>query len=360
LSSTAEEALSAIVLGCVEHLRGNEGCVLARAHEEGIHQMRVAVRRLRSCLALYEALIPSEQRDYLTQELKWLIGELGPARDWDVFVAEVLGPVVTQIPDEDRLSLLGQHVDQQRDGAYHRAQAAVGAQRYLGLVLLLASWAEGRGWHDGGEDRSPAMQATAASFAQDRLQSIYEQLLAAGEGFATFEPEERHKVRIHIKKLRYASEFFFTLYPRRRVTPYLAAMKSLQDDLGTSNDRDVAKKLLKRVLKASSGKERAPLAYSAGLVVGWHSHVSNGREHELRRAWHSFVGRVPYWQPLGGNGAAKAGGRDASPMPSDGQRSEAGVAGERAGPNAVPPQKSDAPPARRSGSSRARPSPSQA
>ena len=50
-STTAEEALADIVIACVEHLRGNEGCVLAREHEEGIHQMRVATRRLRSCLA---------------------------------------------------------------------------------------------------------------------------------------------------------------------------------------------------------------------------------------------------------------------------------------------------------------------
>lgn len=296
-STTAEAALTEIILGCAEHLRGNEPCVLAREHEEGIHQMRVATRRLRSCLALYDKFIPAEQLDYISGELKWLIGELGPARDWDVFVAGVFAPVAKQIEDEDRLTALRHQIERQRDEAYACAQAAVGSQRYLGLVLLLNSWAEGRGWRDSGSGENRAeLQTKAADIAHELLHQLYEQLLAAGADFEHLDPEQRHKVRIQLKKLRYATEFFSSLYPKRKVTPYLAAMKTLQDDLGTSNDVDVARKLLKRVLKQTGGKERARLSYAAGLVVGWHSHVSNGREQELIRAWHRFAARTPYWE----------------------------------------------------------------
>ena len=129
------------------------------------------------------------------------------------------------------------------------------------------------------------------------MQHIHDQLLAAGEDFEHLEPEQRHKVRIQIKKLRYATEFFSTLYPKRKVEPYLAAMKSLQDDLGTSNDVDVARKLLKRVIKQTKGKERARIAYAAGLVVGWHSHVDDGRELTLIRDWTRLASRTPYWEP---------------------------------------------------------------
>ena len=153
-STTAEVALTEIILGCVEHLRGNEVCVLSREHEEGIHQMRVATRRLRSCLALYGKFIPSEQLDYITGELKWLIGELGPARDWDVFVADGFAPVAKQLEDEGRLTELGEQIEHLRNEAYVRAQAAIGSQRYVGLVLLLNSWAEGRGWRDPGRRRA--------------------------------------------------------------------------------------------------------------------------------------------------------------------------------------------------------------
>jgi triphosphatase len=298
-STTAEEALAKIVIACVGHLRGNEDCVLGREHEEGIHQMRVATRRLRSCLALYDKFVPGEQLDHIGGELKWLIGELGPARDWDVFVADIFAPVARGIGDDDRLKLLRAHIEQRRDEAYARAQAAVGSQRYLGLVLLLNSWAEGRGWRDvtGGE-RSD-LQVEAAEIAHELLHRIYEELMAAGDDFAHLDPEHRHKVRIQVKKLRYATEFFSSLYTRRKVTPYLAAMKTLQDNLGISNDVEVARRLLKRAMKRTRGKERAQLSYAAGLVAGWHGHVGNDREQALIRAWSRFAARAPYWETGG-------------------------------------------------------------
>ena len=296
-SSTAEEALAEIVLGAVEHLRGNERCVLERSHEEGIHQMRVAVRRLRSALVLYERFVPDEQRIYLTGELKWLIGELGPARDWDVFAGEVMAPVIRQIADEDRLVDLSEHGERHRDGAYGRAQEAVGAQRYVGLVLLLSSWAEGRGWREGCPERAAAVAVKATDVSHELLHNIYERLVEAGSGFEQLNAEERHKVRIQLKQLRYATEFFSTLYPKRRVTLYLNAMKSLQDQLGASNDVEVARKLLKRVVKKTDGKQRVRLAYAAGVVVGWHSHVGADREKEQVEAWQRLISRPPYWEP---------------------------------------------------------------
>ncbi len=316
-TATAEEALVEIVLGSVAHLRGNQDCVLARSHEEGVHQMRVAVRRLRSCLVLYERFIPDEQRIYLTGEMKWLIGELGPARDWDVFVGEVMAPVIGQIAGEPRLAELAEHVERQRDQAYVRAQAAVGAQRYIGLVLLLNSWAEGRGWREGDADRVAAIQVTATDVSHELLDEIYQRLLAAGTGFEDLDAEQRHKVRIQLKQLRYATEFFATLYPKRRVSPYLEAMKSLQDQLGASNDVEVARKLLNRVIKKTRGKERARLSYAAGLVVGWHSHIGDGREKEQVEAWQQLTGRLPYWQTAK-EAAKRAAGSDAAIPPDNG------------------------------------------
>ena len=295
-SATAEQALAEIVLGCVEHLRGNEACLIARAHEEGVHQMRVAVRRLRSCLALYERFLPVEQWTHLNGELKWLIGELGPARDWDVFVADSLAPVIRQLTDEDRLEALRVQVERHRDEAYARAQAAVTDQRYVGLVLLLGSWAEGRGWRSAiAPDQSCGMHESVSATAHQLLGEIHSSLLKAGEDFEHLDAEGRHKVRIHLKKLRYASEFFSSLYAKRRSAPYIEAMKRLQDDLGTNNDVEVAKKLLKRVVKPTRGKEGAQLAYAAGLVVGWHSHVGGAREEQLLSTWRRFVLRRPYW-----------------------------------------------------------------
>jgi CHAD domain-containing protein len=350
-STTAEVALTEIILGCVEHMRGNEACVLNRDHEEGIHQMRVATRRLRSCLALFGKFIPGEQLDYITGELKWLIGELGPARDWDVFVAEGFGPVAEQLEDDGRLAALGTQIEHLRDEAYVRAQAAVGSPRYVGLVLLLNSWAEGRGWRDpaSGAEISDEMQANASDIAHELLHDRYEQLLSVGADFEQLDAEHRHKVRIQLKKLRYATEFFSSLYPEAKVAPYLGDMKALQDDLGASNDVEVARKLLKRVLKQVRGKQRARLSYAAGLVVGWHSHIGDGREQQVIEAWRRFSAQSPYWetetvdasenatvQPDPGAIAGGDGARAPSPPIADAAREPISPVGPATTPISVP------------------------
>ena len=140
------------------------------------------------------------------------------------------------------------------------------------------------------------MQAKASDIAHELLHERYQQLVDAGADFEQLDAEQRHKVRIQLKKLRYATEFFSSLYPKQKVTPYLADMKALQDDLGKSNDVDVARRLLKRVLKQVRGKQRARLSYAAGLVVGWHSHIGNGREQHLIEAWRKFAAQPPYWE----------------------------------------------------------------
>lgn len=297
-SATAEEALTGIVVSGVQHLRANEACVLARAHEEGIHQMRVAGRRLRSALTLYRDHLPDEQFRYLNGELKWLIRELGSARDWDVFVDGVLRPVLDDLGEEATLPPLSRTVEKLRDEAYDRASDAIKSPRYAGLILLLKAWAEGRRWHDGAtKEQSAAMRLPAAELARTLLDQGYEETLALAGNFAELSTEERHSVRIRIKKLRYATEFFGALFARRQVVPYLAAMKALQDQLGLNNDVEVARGLLKKAPKRANGKERRDIAYAAGLVIGWHSHVSDHREQGALKAWDRFVARQPFWRP---------------------------------------------------------------
>jgi hypothetical protein len=140
------------------------------------------------------------------------------------------------------------------------------------------------------------MRSNASDIAHELLHERYEQLLSVGADFEQLDAEHRHKVRIQLKKLRYATEFFSSLYPEAKVAPYLTDMKALQDDLGASNDVEVARKLLKRVLKQVRRKQRARLSFAAGLVIGWHSHIGDDREQHLIEAWRRFSGQSPFWE----------------------------------------------------------------
>ena len=93
LEHTAEQALASIMRNCLSHTVLNEASALKGEDPEGIHQMRVALRRLRSALGLFRDLMPADQYEFLGGEVKWLAGELGNARNWDVFLADLLAPV---------------------------------------------------------------------------------------------------------------------------------------------------------------------------------------------------------------------------------------------------------------------------
>ncbi len=188
-------------------------------------------------------------------------------------------------------------VEDLRDEAYARAAAAIKSQRYAGLMLLLKAWAEGRRWHDGATpDQVASLRAFAVDLARHLFDERYNETLALAENFAELAAEQRHAVRIQIKKLRYATEFFGMLFPRRQVTPFLTVMKALQDQLGLNNDLEVARGLLKKALKRVSGKERRDVAFAAGVIIGWHSHVSGHREHGVLRIWDRFLGKRPFWR----------------------------------------------------------------
>lgn len=77
---TVEETLGRVGWACLVMLLRNERATLAGV-PEGVHQMRVAVRRLRSAVNLIKRMLPNEQYQWVSQELKWLANVLGPARN---------------------------------------------------------------------------------------------------------------------------------------------------------------------------------------------------------------------------------------------------------------------------------------
>src|SRR5205823_7624536 len=91
-SMSVEAALHRIGRGCISHLLRNEPAALS-GQAEGVHQMRVAARRLRAALSSLKSMIPAEHYHWTLEELRWLAGMLGPARNWDVFAASLLRPM---------------------------------------------------------------------------------------------------------------------------------------------------------------------------------------------------------------------------------------------------------------------------
>lgn len=306
----AEDAIVEAVRNGISHMTDNEACVLGRSHEEGVHQIRVAVRRLRSRISLYNGLLPGRQTRLVTEELKWLIGALGPARDWDVFVTETMVPAIESMPDDPDLAFLRRHAAMRQERGYRIAQAALRSRRYARLKSRLQAWTEKRPWREAssgkksaarggaepGSATSTTLDAPARLFAARVLEARHKNVLLRGARIAEMDAEERHRLRIQIKKLRYAVEFLESLFSDNAVKPYLAALRQLQDSLGVMNDLAVARTLSQELLRTTRGNaKKVRLAYATGLVVGCAAH-RHGEVTQLPAAWMQFASRETFWE----------------------------------------------------------------
>ncbi|ODS02986.1 hypothetical protein AUC71_12250 [Methyloceanibacter marginalis] len=78
------QAFRTVARNCLRQIIVNAPA-MGDGRPEALHQMRVGLRRLRAAIALFGDVVADRDREAVTESLKWIGGELGPARDLDVF-----------------------------------------------------------------------------------------------------------------------------------------------------------------------------------------------------------------------------------------------------------------------------------
>jgi inorganic triphosphatase YgiF len=284
--ATAAEATRAIFRRCLDHLTANQALALDAADAGSVHQMRVALRRMRSALGLLRALLPEEERKSLAGEAKWLAAVLGAARDQDVFLSETLAPVRAAFPDDAALAALGAAAEASRAEAQAALRQALESPRYTRFVLRLGIFIESGVL--GGDESA---RAVAARLLDKRAR----QAKRLGKGFKKLDLERRHELRIALKKLRYAAEFFRSLFPMATSRRYLKRLTALQTGLGRANDLETARRVLDGLVAAAPPKQRLARAAASGRVIGWHARALAEDEPRLVAEWRGFAAAKPFW-----------------------------------------------------------------
>lgn len=223
----ATAAFNAIASSCFRQFRLNEDVLLSRRNAEALHQARVALRRLRSAFSIFKQVLPGEEPQRLNSELRWLAGVLGAGRDVDVLLAKAADPDLVF------------KLEAAREGAYRDAVQALTSPRARALMLDLLQWLECGDYRYGNSALSEGVP-DAVTFAKRALEKQRKKLKKDGATLSKLDDERRHEVRKDAKKLRYAAEFFASLFDgkrgRSRYAKFIAAMEALQDDLGALND----------------------------------------------------------------------------------------------------------------------------
>lgn len=278
------DAFHCIAQNCLAQVYGNERGVVANGPNAAacVHQMRVGLRRLRSALDIFEPRIVCP--DALQQEIKWVAGELGAARDWEVLVHATLAEALADAPENIHADALRNTARERADENRRRAAQAVDSVRYTRLVIELNHWLDNVGKEAGLKpETGELLGASALKFARKTLRARHRKLMKRGCRLPMLDVQRRHRARIAAKKLRYAIEFFASLYSRQRLRPYRAVLSSLQDDLGWRNDVAVADGLL-----AALQAERPKTAIGAGFVRGYLIARVAADQKALRRLWKRF------------------------------------------------------------------------
>ena len=118
------DAFRVIGRSILRHIAGNETAV-RRSDSEGVHQMRVGLRRLRAAISLFAKLLGDQETERVKSELKWLTGELAPARDLDVYMRNEIEPLRRDAPTRRGMKELTGALTLRRAAAFGKAKAAV-------------------------------------------------------------------------------------------------------------------------------------------------------------------------------------------------------------------------------------------
>lgn len=290
-SVTLDEAFSTILRSCFLHLLQSLPAAEDGRNPEGVHQLRVSLRRLRSALDLMRSVGALSNLDALRSEAKWLAQDLSAARDWDVFQLETLPTIAKACPSIAGFDALGRAAGERQSDAYRKAHDALDDRRCAVFLLGLGNWIETRGWrNDVAAEDLGQLADPAVNFAQRILSEQYAKVLKRGRRFKSLPAEQLHRVRLATKRLRYLSEFLLPLFEdRKSARKFSRRLAGLQEELGAFNDMAVTASLL-------DGLGAEPdSAIAAAAIAGWQARASVGVQPALQATWRDFTAaRVPW------------------------------------------------------------------
>jgi CHAD domain-containing protein len=264
------EAFRIIASNCIRQIVANE-TGMCEGHPEALHQLRIGLRRLRVAIKAFAAVTADTQHEAIKRELKWVMDQVGPARDLDVFGADVLEKMGKIGMSDPQLAAVHRSYDERRRQAHESARNSIRSERFRKILLGLGEWIDAGPW---------ATDPTLKKWRERKTTEHAVEVLGDWrKGFRQrcrrlddLSPKQRHRLRIRAKDLRYVTEFFASLFPAhgKRRTATLAALEKLQDTLGALNDRIARKGIMPEQINQSAHGRRILVAQekNAGELLG--------------------------------------------------------------------------------------------
>ena len=200
--------------------------------------------------------------------------------------------LVTAAPDVD-LGGLRKAVEQRRKSSYGALETVLADARCSRFLLSLGHMVERRGWRNEIDSEALAiLSQPIPAFADKILARLHRKALKRGAHFRQLKTDAQHDLKIALKKLRYAAEFFLPLYathaPAKR---YVRRLARLQASLGRA--RDIASSRI--LLEAIRQDDQPALHLAVGAATGWQARDQIARAKTLRKRWRRFKATPASW-----------------------------------------------------------------
>ncbi|MER6266354.1 CYTH and CHAD domain-containing protein [Streptomyces sp900105755] len=258
---------------------------------EGVHDMRVATRRLRSTFRTFGKVLDRQVTDPVADELKWLAGELGVGRDQEVLAERLMSaladvpPTLVHGPVHDRIHHWAEASER---GSRSRLLAVLDSARYLALLDTLDALAAD----------PPLLKAAAKNPEQVLTKAVHKDFAKVTHLIETAMAEPPghdrdlglHEARKKAKRTRYAAEAARPALGKRAKT-MVKSMKSLQSLLGEHQDSVMAREILRELSAVAHAAGESAFTY--GLLHGREEQRAAAVEAEVPGAWADIKDRAP-------------------------------------------------------------------
>lgn len=289
---TVDQAIGTIIGACIGQFMSNWPVFENGRQEDAVHQMRVSMRRLRSALVFFQRRFPCQEFVTLRAEAKRIASAMGDARNWDVFLGLLRDGASVAFPSERGFETVLAEASERQQVGYAQVAALLHDPATSRFVLSAQEFVARRGWRNAVSSSDLShLTEPVSGFAAEVLQRLHRRVRKRGRNLLDLASPDRHEVRIALKNLRYASDFFGHIFDRvSQVRGFTRACADLQDVLGSYNDTIMIADLVRQLDLSEAAPARA-----TGIILGWYGHGAVMQDAHLQETWKAFRKAKAFW-----------------------------------------------------------------
>ncbi|MDP1701038.1 MAG: CYTH and CHAD domain-containing protein [Aestuariivirga sp.] len=289
--ATFDDAVTAIISNTLAHFVANWACLRESDEPESIHQMRIALRRMRCALSIFNRASPNAGFGALRDNAGHLASAFGPVRNADAIRLSLLGGPLASTDCPETSGALRAILEKRRVAAYAVARSELESLAATAFVLKVHSFLARRDWREApANGNSRKSKTPTRKFFKAELSRLRACVIKR-EKAAAVSDQARHKLRIALKNLRYGVDFFDLFGNGKRRQAYKKRMSALQDLLGVRNDIVVARIYLKE-LRDEAGPEAER---TMEFIRGWYAREAAVADRAIGKSWKKFRRTGIFW-----------------------------------------------------------------